>query len=315
MPSLNKTPNIGLNQWNGNEYPKRQDFADDNVKIDEAIAARETPTGAQSKATTAETNAKAYTDTKLAELIAAAPAALDTLKELSAALGNDPNFATTVLNAIGLKADKSVVESHLADIASQAVGKGASMIGVQDVNNRFAGTNVEAVLNELFQFANDGKTSVANVVGSPITATETFTQIANDIQTQKNNLASNLTAKGQSSVGTETLAELVAKVANVITGIKRASGTTTIGEYGISITGLGFHPKVVILEWHDINNGCYVYGLYSEYTNNNCMYYYYLAAKLTPNNNYKEIASNTDGFTALNGSGLAGKSVKWFACE
>lgn len=34
MPSENKTPNYGLNQWQGNEYVKRQDFVDDNLKID-----------------------------------------------------------------------------------------------------------------------------------------------------------------------------------------------------------------------------------------------------------------------------------------
>ncbi len=37
MPSLNKTPDLGLNQWQGNEYPKREDFASDNEKIDSAI--------------------------------------------------------------------------------------------------------------------------------------------------------------------------------------------------------------------------------------------------------------------------------------
>lgn len=37
MPSTNKTPNIGLNQWLGNEYVKRQDFVDDNNIIDEEI--------------------------------------------------------------------------------------------------------------------------------------------------------------------------------------------------------------------------------------------------------------------------------------
>lgn len=34
MPSAEKTANYGLNQWAGNEYPKRQDFVDDNAKID-----------------------------------------------------------------------------------------------------------------------------------------------------------------------------------------------------------------------------------------------------------------------------------------
>lgn len=37
MPSAKKTPNIQLNQWVGEEYVKRQDFVDDNLKIDEEI--------------------------------------------------------------------------------------------------------------------------------------------------------------------------------------------------------------------------------------------------------------------------------------
>ncbi|KVP80390.1 hypothetical protein WJ92_18665 [Burkholderia ubonensis] len=37
-------------------------------------------------------------------LVAAAPGALDTLNELAAAIGNDPNFATTMTNALALKA-------------------------------------------------------------------------------------------------------------------------------------------------------------------------------------------------------------------
>ena len=40
----------------------------------------------------------------LAALVNSSPAVLDTLGELAAALGNDPNFATTMANALGLKA-------------------------------------------------------------------------------------------------------------------------------------------------------------------------------------------------------------------
>ena len=40
------------------------------------------------------------------DMVDGSPAALDTLKELSAALGNDPNFATTVATQIGRKVDK-----------------------------------------------------------------------------------------------------------------------------------------------------------------------------------------------------------------
>ncbi len=37
MPSANKTPNLGLNEWQGNEYVKRLDFVEDNQAIDEAF--------------------------------------------------------------------------------------------------------------------------------------------------------------------------------------------------------------------------------------------------------------------------------------
>lgn len=45
-----------------------------------------------------------YTDTAIANLIDTAPATLDTLNELAAALGDDPNFATTITTELSLKA-------------------------------------------------------------------------------------------------------------------------------------------------------------------------------------------------------------------
>lgn len=47
-------------------------------------------------------------------LIAGAPGALDTLNELSAALGDDPDFAATVTNELALKATISYVDAQLA---------------------------------------------------------------------------------------------------------------------------------------------------------------------------------------------------------
>jgi hypothetical protein len=44
-----------------------------------------------------------YVDTAVASLVDTAPSTLDTLNELAAALGDDPNFATTVSNQIGTK--------------------------------------------------------------------------------------------------------------------------------------------------------------------------------------------------------------------
>jgi hypothetical protein len=46
---------------------------------------------------------ESYVTTAVANLVDAAPATLDTLNELAAALGDDPNFATTIATSIGTK--------------------------------------------------------------------------------------------------------------------------------------------------------------------------------------------------------------------
>jgi hypothetical protein len=46
---------------------------------------------------------KQFVDTSIANLVNSAPSTLDTLNELAQALGNDPNFATTVTNSIATK--------------------------------------------------------------------------------------------------------------------------------------------------------------------------------------------------------------------
>lgn len=50
---------------------------------------------------------ESYVDTKVAGVVNSAPETLDTLNELSKALGDDPNFATTIANQIGNKVDRS----------------------------------------------------------------------------------------------------------------------------------------------------------------------------------------------------------------
>jgi hypothetical protein len=50
---------------------------------------------------------KLYVDTKVADLVDGAPALLDTLNELAAAIGDDENFATTIATDIGTKVSKA----------------------------------------------------------------------------------------------------------------------------------------------------------------------------------------------------------------
>lgn len=57
------------------------------------------------KYTRTETYTRTEVEQKIASVVDSAPGTLDTLKELAAALGNDPNFATSIMALIGGKAD------------------------------------------------------------------------------------------------------------------------------------------------------------------------------------------------------------------
>lgn len=61
---------------------------------------------------------KEFVENKIFELINGSPEALDTLKELADALGNDENFATTVLNKLGEKVDKEYVDEKILKLPS-----------------------------------------------------------------------------------------------------------------------------------------------------------------------------------------------------
>lgn len=67
-----------------------------------------------------EANALAYTDTAIANLVSSAPGTLDTLNELAAALGDDPNFATTITTALGEKL-KFISDTNANFLSANAV--------------------------------------------------------------------------------------------------------------------------------------------------------------------------------------------------
>ncbi|EGO4320846.1 phage tail protein [Escherichia albertii] len=93
------------------------------------------PTAAQSVNNT-QIATTAFVKSAIAAMVGSAPAALDTLNELAAALGNDPNFSTTVLNAL---AGKQPLDNTLTNLSGKDVagllaylglGEGAPAIGV-----------------------------------------------------------------------------------------------------------------------------------------------------------------------------------------
>jgi len=60
-------------------------------------------TGLGTPSSTADAATKGYVDTQISNLVDSAPSTLDTLNELAAALGDDPNYATTITNALAAK--------------------------------------------------------------------------------------------------------------------------------------------------------------------------------------------------------------------
>lgn len=86
-----------------------KDKAVTSDRIADNIALRGTPTAPTASAGTrsdqlATTN---FVAAAITALVNSSPAALDTLQELAKAIGNDPNFATTILNKLSEKVSKS----------------------------------------------------------------------------------------------------------------------------------------------------------------------------------------------------------------
>ncbi|HAW3378487.1 TPA: phage tail protein, partial [Escherichia coli] len=69
----------------------------------------------------------AFVKSAIAAVVGSAPGALDTLNELAEALGNDPNFATTVLNAL---AAKQPLDNTLTNLSGKDVAGLLAYLGL-----------------------------------------------------------------------------------------------------------------------------------------------------------------------------------------
>jgi len=81
-----------------------------------------------------------FVQAALAALVGSAPAALDTLKELADALGNDPHFSTTVLNALAGKMDIAKNGSDINNVAAFLKN-----LGLGEAAKRNVGTGVNQI--------------------------------------------------------------------------------------------------------------------------------------------------------------------------
>lgn len=126
------------------------------------------------------------------------------------------------------------LSSKIGDIDSlNTINKSSTVVAINEVldkvvasntaNNVFfdnsttgmSATNVQSAVDMLFSYAYNGKSAIATVIGYPSTINETFTQLTNDIQSNKNILANTLTDRGIETATSETLSAMIAKVAQV----------------------------------------------------------------------------------------------------
>ncbi|EFQ3059922.1 phage tail protein [Escherichia coli] len=98
------------------------------------------PTAAQSVNNT-QIATTAFVKSAIAAMVGSAPAALDTLNELASALGNDPNFATTMLNAL---AGKQPLDNTLTNLSGKDVAGLLAYLGLGEL--ALAGATTGAML-------------------------------------------------------------------------------------------------------------------------------------------------------------------------
>ena len=91
-----------------------------------------------------------YVANEVANLVGSSPATLDTLNELATALGNDPNFATTVTNNIAAKASVSYVDAEIA------ANSGGGVLKTIQVLNSSGTFTVPSGVTEMFVVAIGG---------------------------------------------------------------------------------------------------------------------------------------------------------------
>jgi len=110
----------------------------------------------------------------IASITDSAPTTLDTLNELAAALGDDPNFATTVTNSIATKASLSGA-TFTGDVTFQGL---ATMDGITEVvNNKTGATGVVAhdfATGSIFYHTSLAADFTANITNVPTTNDRTI---------------------------------------------------------------------------------------------------------------------------------------------
>ena len=176
---------------------------------------------------------RSYVNTELSNLVDSSPSTLDTLNELAAALGDDPDFATTVSNQIGTKADETTTISAGSgltgggDLSTNRTISHADTSSQSSVNNS-GGTVIQDVTL-------DGFGHVTNLNSKTLTASDTSYDntssdlSSTDVKSALDEIADNfapLLIEGNTQTGNYTLQ--LSDIAKVIEMDNSSAATVTI---------------------------------------------------------------------------------------
>ena len=252
------------------------------------------------------------------------------------------------LNGLGLTEEQvnELIENALIEINEKNVEQDEVVNGLVDKVGELNGLMTEekgdlvGAINELFQSANNGKELIANAIGEPLNAEDTFNAMSNDINGLLSTFKTNMMNNGIIIESGDKFEQLIDKIATMVEegsgkGIKFASQNSLSLSFGGDFhnanvnttidTNLDFVPNLIICIFSSVKDGyinqSYGYDNSANHTNlgftNNDTYYNSLSgtAKMTINNITAEsfVIATTGGMDTGNRTFVSGVLKEWYA--
>lgn len=189
------------------------------------------PTAAQSVNNT-QIATTAFVKSAIAAMVGSAPAALDTLNELAAALGNDPNFATTMLNAL---AGKQPLDNTLTNLSGKDVAGLLAYLGLGEAAKRNVGNGENQIPDMSFWTVTGGNGNF--VIRQPDGLIIQMVTVSISGPVAMNGMTDNayaITGSNKSYIATATLPFVFP---NKVLGVVPLVSTTAYGGVSSNITG------------------------------------------------------------------------------